>query len=149
LRAIRQAVFDRMAAQGYRHQLMPEITLAVGGKRIPRSFGPAWLPCFRLPAPHGGTVGIRSATFVPAEMAVGPGDDEDWRTLGIGIRRIRLDKQIYAPSEVAVAGFHPRASGDIADWTDGYATIAVPKEARILGLNILALPKAWLIVPGQ
>jgi hypothetical protein len=149
LRAIRQAVFDRMAAQGYRHQLVPEITLAVGGKRIPRSFGPAWLPCFRLPAPHGGTVGIRSATFVPAEMAVGPGDDEDWRTLGIGIRRIRLDKQIYAPSEVAVAGFHPRASGDIADWTDGYATIAVPKEARILGLNILALPKAWLIVPGQ
>jgi hypothetical protein len=106
----------------------------------------AWLPCFRLPA-HSGEITIRSATFVPAEMALGPDDDEDWRELGIGLRRIRIDSRIHAPATIAAAGFHARASGDSIDWTNGNATITVPRETRVIGLNILALPKAWLVMP--
>jgi hypothetical protein len=142
-RAVRQSLFDRLAAQGYRHQIMPDISLVVGGVRLPRSFGLAWLPCFRLP-PHNGKITIRSATFVPAEMALGPEDDEDWRDLGVGIRRIRLDARIHAPAALATGGFHSRGAGDTIDWTNGNATIAVPPETQIIGLNILGLPKAWL-----
>jgi len=148
LRAVRTRIFERLAAAGYRHQVMPDVTLTAGGRKISRSSGMAWLPCFRLPPGHGGEIAIRSATFVPAEMAVGAGDDEDWRHLGVGIRRIRLDGQIFAPREVAVAGFYPRASGDLADWTDGNATIVVPPETSLVALNILALPKGWLVMPG-
>jgi hypothetical protein len=148
LRIVRTKIFERLAAAGYRHQVMPDVTLTAGGRKISRSSGMAWLPCYRLPPGHGGEIAIRSATFVPAEMAVAAGDDEDWRHLGVGIRRIRLDDQIFAPREVAVTGFHPRASGDLADWTDGNATIAVPPETSLVALNILALPKAWLVMPG-
>jgi hypothetical protein len=146
LRAARQILFDRLAAQGYRHRIMPDVSLAIEGVRVGRSFGMAWLPCFRLPG-HRGEITIRSATFVPAEMAIGPSDDEDWRVLGVGLRRIRLDRQIFAPQDLATGGFHPRGASDIIDWTDGNATIAVPRETAIIGLNILALPKAWLIMP--
>jgi hypothetical protein len=146
LRAIRQKLFDRLAAQGYRHRIMPDVSLMVDGVKVGRSFGMAWLPCFRLPG-HGGKITIRSATFVPGEMAVGPSDEEDWRVLGVGLRRIRVDHQIFTPHILAIGGFHPRGAGDIVDWTDGNATIAVPPETTIIGLNILALPKAWLIMP--
>jgi hypothetical protein len=148
LRAVRTKIFDRLAAAGYRHQVMPDVTLAVRGRKISRSSGMAWLPCFRLPPGHGGEIGIRSASFVPAEMAVAAGDDEDWRHLGAGIRRIRLDDQIVAPQEIAVSGFHPRGGGDLADWTDGNATILVPPETKVVALNILALPKGWLVMAG-
>jgi hypothetical protein len=146
LRAVRQSLFDRLSAQGYRHRIMPDVNLFAGGRKIPRSFGMAWLPCFRLPA-HSGEITIRSATFGPAEMALGPDDDEDWRELGIGLRRIRIDSRIHAPATIAAAGFHDRASGDSIDWTNGNATITVPRETRVIGLNILALPKAWLVMP--
>jgi hypothetical protein len=145
LRAIRHSMFNRLTAQGYRHQILPDLSLFAGTRKIPRSFGTAWLPSFHLPA-HTGEVTIRSATFVPAELALGPEDDEDWRELGVGIRRIRLDTHIHAPATLAAAGFHPRAPGDTIDWTDGNATITIPPETRIIALNILALPKAWLIV---
>jgi len=144
-RAIRQSLFDRLSAQGYRHRIVPDVNLFIGTRKIPRSFGMAWLPCFRLPA-HAGEITIRSATFVPAEMALGPDDDEDWRELGIGIRRIRLDTRTHAPATLATSGFHPRATGDTIDWTNGNATITIPPETRTLALNILALPKAWLVM---
>jgi hypothetical protein len=143
LRAVRQSLFKRLTAQGYRHQTVPDVSLVVGGVRLPRSFGMAWLPCFRLPA-HNGEITIRSATFVPAEMALGPEDDEDWRELGVGIRRVRLDERIHAPAAIATGGFHPRGAGDSVDWTNGNGKIAVPPDTKIIGLNILGLPKAWL-----
>jgi len=146
LRAIRQSLFERLAAQGYRHRIMPDVTLSICRINLPRSFGMAWLPCFRLPR-HNGDITIPSATFVPAEMALGPDDNEDWRELGIGIRRIRLDTRIHAPTTIATNGFHPRSPGDSIDWTTGNATIKIPTTTTILGLNIQALPKAWLIMP--
>jgi hypothetical protein len=146
LRAIRHALFDRLTAEGFRHRTMPDVTLIAGTTRIARSFGTAWLPGFDLPA-HAGEITIRSATFVPAEMALGPEDNEDWRELGIGLRRIRLDTRTYTPASLAAAGFHPRSPGDTIDWTNGNATIAIPPKTRTLALNILALPKAWLVMP--
>ncbi len=146
LRAIRQSLFNRLAAHGYRHRIMPDVTLNLGPIRIPRSSGMAWLPCFHLP-PHTGHITICSATFVPAEMALGPDDDEDWRELGIGIRCIRLDSHIHTPASLATAGFHPRGAGDTIDWTNGNATITVPATTNLIALNIQALPKAWLIMP--
>ena len=86
---------------------------------------------------------------VDNQNRLGPSEfGKQTKTEGAGIRRIRLDDQIVAPQEIAVSGFHPRGGGDLADWTDGNATILVPAETSLVALNILALPKGWLVMAG-
>lgn len=143
LRDIRRALLARVTALGYRHRTIPAISLLANGKPIPRAFGAATLPCFRLPPGHDGVWTIRSAAFVPAEMSCGDTDDEDWRELGIAIRRVKLDLKSVALRDIARSGIHPRAAGDVADWTDGNATIEIPKSTTIIGFNVRALPKTW------
>jgi hypothetical protein len=86
---------------------------------------------------------IRSGAFVPAEMSCGAGEDEDWRELGLAIRRVKLDLKSVFLGEIARSGVHRRAPGDAADWTDGHAVIEIPRTTGIIGFNIMALPKAW------
>jgi hypothetical protein len=144
LRGIRQNLLRRVEARGYLHKTMPDIYLMVDGVRIERDFGPASLPCFRLNTAHSGIISIRSASFIPAELSPGSetGDD-DWRELGVAIRRIKLDLHSVAAPEIAESGFYPRASKDIADWTNGNGVVRVPRQTALLGLNISALPKGW------
>jgi hypothetical protein len=145
LRGIRKALFNRTLAMGYLQQTRADLCLLVDGQTIQRGFGVAQFPCFRLNPGHSGLITIRSASFVPAEMSAGQELEDDWRRLGVAIRRVMLDLKSVAAREIARAGFHPRADRDIADWTDGNGVIAVAPETTIIGLNISALPKTWQV----
>jgi hypothetical protein len=143
LRDIRADLFKRTLALGYLQKTMPDISLVVDGQNIERGFGVASLPCFRLPPEHSGVVGIRSASFVPAELSGGAGFEDDWRDLGVAIRRIKLGLKSVSVREIARSGFHPRGAHDVADWTDGFGVIFVPSGTGVIGLNVSALPRVW------
>jgi hypothetical protein len=143
LRDIRADLFRRTLAMGYLQKTLPDISLVVDGETISRGFGVASLPCFRLRPGHSGIVAIRSACFVPAELGAGEADEDDWRALGVAVRRIKLGLKSVPVREIARSGFYPRGAHDIADWTDGYGVISVASDTSVIGLNISALPKTW------
>jgi hypothetical protein len=111
--------------------------------------GTAERPVFRVIGLGPASASIRSGRFVPAEMNDGAGDEDDNRVLGIAISRIRLGLVPVAPRDVAISGFHPRAPGDSADWTDGNGVIALPPNVGGISLSIAALPQAWQPPPGS
>jgi hypothetical protein len=88
-------------------------------------------------------VAIRSASFVPAELSGGATFEDDWRSLGVAIRRIKLGLRSVSVAEIARSGFYPRGAHDVADWTDGNGVISVASDTTIIGLNISALPRVW------
>jgi hypothetical protein len=143
LREIREQIFKRTLALGYRQKTLQDISLIVDGRTIPRGFGVPSLPCFRLEPGHSGIVTIHSAAFVPAEFSGGTAFEDDWRSLGVAIRRIKLGLKSVAVREIARAGFYPRGEQDVADWTNGDGEISVPPDTAVIGLNISALPKVW------
>jgi hypothetical protein len=143
LRAIRTEIFNRVLAMGFRQRVSHDVTLLVDGQKIPRGFGVASLPCFRLEPGHSGIVAIRSASFVPAELSGGATFEDDWRSLGVAIRRIKLGLRSVGAAEIARSGFYPRGEHDIADWTDGNGVISVASDTTVIGLNISALPRVW------
>jgi hypothetical protein len=143
LREIREGIFSRTLALGYRQKTLQDISLIVDGRTMSRGFGAPSLPCFRLEPGHSGRVTIHSAAFVPAEFSGGAAFDDDWRTLGVAIRRIKLGLKSVPVGEIARSGFYPRGAHDVADWTNGDGEISVPPDTTVIGLNISALPKVW------
>jgi len=143
LRQIREEVFQRTLAMGYRQKTLHDISLIVDGQTIPRGFGAPSLPCFRLAPGHSGIVTIHSASFVPAELSGGAAFEDDWRSLGVAIRRIKLGLRSIPVRDIARSGFHARGDHDIADWTNGNGEISVASDTTVIGLNVSALPKVW------
>jgi hypothetical protein len=143
LRDIRTGIFNRMLAMGYLLKTSHDVSLLVDGRAIARSFGVTSFPCFRLEPGHSGIVAIRSASFVPAELSGGATFEDDWRSLGVAIRRIKLGLRSVSVAEIARSGFYPRGAHDVADWTDGNGVISVASDTTIIGLNISALPRVW------
>jgi hypothetical protein len=143
LRAIRDEIFQRTLALGYRQKTMQDISLIVDGRTISRGFGVPSLPCFRLEPGHSGIVTIHSSAFVPAELSGGAAFEDDWRSLGVAIRRIKLGLKSVRVRDIARSGFHPRGEHDVADWTNGDGEISVASDTTVIGLNISALPKMW------
>jgi hypothetical protein len=88
-------------------------------------------------------VTIHSAAFVPAELSGGAAFEDDWRSLGVAIRRIKLGLKSVPVRDIARSGFYPRGEHDIADWTNGNGEISVASDTTIIGLNVSALPKVW------
>jgi hypothetical protein len=119
---------------------LTDIMLWAGGQKYARSGGSVTQPVFDLAQPAT-RVAIRSARFVPAEFS--PGDEDDYRQLGVAVREIRLGRRKFAPCELAVSGFYPRGTHDIADWTDGNGVITVPAWVSRIRLDIAALPLGW------
>jgi hypothetical protein len=128
---------------GYLLRVSHDVSLLVDGRVIPRGFGVTSFPCFRLEPGHSGIVTIRSASFVPAELSGGATFEDDWRSLGVAIRRIKLGLKSVRVAEIARSGFYPRGEHDIADWTDGNGVISVASDTTVIGLNISALPRVW------
>jgi hypothetical protein len=143
LREIREEIFQRTLALGYRQKTLQEIFLVVDGRMIARRSGAPSLPCFRLEPGHSGIVTIHSPSFVPAEFSGGAAFEDDWRSLGVAIRRIKLGLKSVTLRDIARSGIYPRGEHDIADWTDGNGEISVGSDTTIIGLNISALPKSW------
>ncbi|MDE8342779.1 MAG: hypothetical protein POG24_03060, partial [Acidocella sp.] len=98
---------------------------------------------FRLPVGHAGRFVIRSGCFVPAEMSDGEVLDDDWRCLGVAIRRVKLGLATPPIEALAVSGLHPRGAGDSAVWTDGNGVIAVPLDTKFIGLGVQGFPVGW------
>jgi hypothetical protein len=143
LRDIRSQIYNRMLAMGYLLKVSHDVSLLVDGQVIPRGFGVTSFPCFQLKPGHSGIVTIRSASFVPAELSGGATFEDDWRSLGVAIRRIKLGLKSVRAAEIARSGFYPRGAHDIADWTDGNGVISVASDTTVIGLNISALPRVW------
>jgi len=148
LAEIRSTIRARALALGYRPRTLTDFSLWVGGVKHSRVTGTAARPIFRIGPRHPGEVTIRSAVFVPAEITSGDLDIDDNRLLGIAIEKIRFGLQPVPLPRIAIAGFHPRAEHDQADWTDGNATIAVPRHVGTISLKIAALPQGWQSPPG-
>jgi hypothetical protein len=149
LRQVRRELADRAWALGYRKRTLTEVSLWVEGRKFLPIAGTAERPVFRVIGLGPASASIRSGRFVPAEMNDGAGDEDDNRVLGIAISRIRLGLVPVAPRDVAISGFHPRAPGDSADWTDGNGVIALPPNVGGISLSIAALPQAWQPPPGS
>jgi hypothetical protein len=148
LKEIRQSIHDRALELGYQTRTLTDIALWSDGQKYLPVAGHATRPVFRLPGLHSSRVGIRSARFVPAEMPAMHAAEDDYRTLGIAISRIRVGLQPVPAARIAVSGFHTRAPGETADWTDGYGVIEVPSDVRAISLRIEALPQGWLTPSG-
>jgi len=142
LQDLREEIFHRALALGYRQKTAQNISLIVDGRTIPSAGAPA-LPCFRLPPEHSGIVTIHSAAFVPAEFSGGAAFEDDWRALGVAIRRVKLGLKSVPVREIARSGFYPRGAHDVADWTNGDGEISVASDTRLIGLSVSALPKVW------
>lgn len=108
------------------------ILLADGVRVTLRRTGPgAWrarLPrsCHRL--------GLRSASFVPAEVVYGSGD---WRRLGLAVQDLRLDG-IGVPPSAFGAGWHPAEEG--FRWTGGTAEILPGPAAKAAIFELQTAP---------
>jgi hypothetical protein len=149
LRRVRRELADSAWALGYRKRTLTDVSLWVAGKKYLPIAGTAERPVFRVAGMGQAEASIRSGRFVPAEMDEGAGDEDDNRVLGIAISRIKLGLLPVRPRDVALAGFHPRAPGDVADWTDGNGMIALPANVGGVSLSIAALPQAWQPPPGS
>jgi hypothetical protein len=142
---IRRDLRAQAMALGFAVRTLTEVSLWVAGQKYLPAGGSVERPIFRFLKSHPGRAAIRSAKFVPAEFAAGNDDEEDdLRCLGVAISRIRLGHQGFAPRDLEISGFHRRAAGDPADWTDGNAVIAVPADVDTVTLMIEALPQAWV-----
>ncbi len=124
---------------GFQRRAVSEIVLTMGGVNL-AGVHSAPARQYALPCRHGGRALIHSACFIPAEFDAGS-DDE--RRLGIALSGLAFDERDRPADAHALGGFHPRAAGDAALWTDGTGEISIPPQARSLTLRIAALPQAW------
>lgn len=136
LAAVRRSLHERAIGLGFTLECTGPVTLRVDG-RIVRCHGTA---DFILPAKHCGRAEIHSPRFVPA--SVDPGSD-DRRTLGVALAGIRAGRRRFVPEDLALDGFHPRAAGDTASWTNGAGLIRLPLGTRRISLELNALPVTW------
>ena len=143
LHAIRAQLHRRALDCGFRLDRADTVTLWVDGRKAEGDAATG----FTLPPEHDGRAVIRSARFVPA--AIDPAS-EDRRELGIALAWVKAGRRRYIPESLALAGFHPRAMGDAALWTDSAGTIRVPRGARRIAFTIVGGPLAWRAVsPGR
>lgn len=136
LRTVRRRLHARALACGFTMRQESTIDLLIDGCRI----GPAGSGRYVLPRGHGGSAVLRSRRFVPAEFDP---DSEDRRQLGIALAGVRIGKVRVKIDEVALAGFHPRATDDLSRWTDGTGSIRLPQACRTIAFEIAALPLIW------
>jgi hypothetical protein len=98
-------------------------------------------PCATIP-PGTRQLRIVSRSQLPKELDPGL---EDWRRLGVAIRRITLDGRPLDLSEAR--GLHRRAAGEHWRWTDGDASIRLPtlvSPARLRLTLVDGLGRFWL-----
>ncbi|MDE8348198.1 MAG: Hint domain-containing protein [Acidocella sp.] len=146
LRDIRREIFNRATALGFHRapNTLLHLVEEVRGEPMPMTTRAGVnAPGFLLPKGHAGQFVIRSGRFIPAEISDGAVLDDDWRSLGIAIRRVKLGFTKWPVEALAVSGFYPRGEGDSAVWTDGNAVIAVPPETRFIGLSVQGYPVGW------
>ncbi|MDR3521004.1 MAG: Hint domain-containing protein [Acidocella sp.] len=147
LREIRREIFSRATALGFQRRQDTRLHLVetANGEPVPMTIRCAVsAPGFRLPVGHAGRFVIQSGQFIPAELSDGAVLDDDWRCLGVAIGRVKLGFAVRPIEALAVSGVHPRGAGDSAVWTDGNAVIAVPLEARFIGLSVQGFPVGWV-----
>ena len=136
LLAVRQQLHHRAQSEGFRIGTVRDAALWTGGVILPVETA-NWLS---LPAGHDGRVILRSSCFVPA--CVDPASD-DRRTLGVALLALQTDLGEIHLDNCAVEGFHSRASGDAARWTNGRGKIMVPRKAQRVRLHLEAFPRVW------
>ncbi len=144
LRAIRAEIFARTVKCGYSRRHATALSLHHEGGLVAQTSGGVAAPGFRLPARHGGTFLIRSETYIPAEISDGSAPEDDYRRLGIAVRRIKLGLRAVLPQLLAGSGWHGSSAGDSALWTTGEASINVPLDVKFLGMNIQGFPMKWV-----
>ncbi len=146
LRDIRREIFSRATALGFHRKQDAKVHLVEaesGAAVLMTARGGVSVPGFRLPKGHTGRFVIRSGQFVPAEMSDGEVLNDDWRCLGVAIRRMKLGLTVTPIEALAVSGLHPRGAGDSAVWTDGNGVIAVPLDTKFIGLGVQGFPVGW------
>jgi hypothetical protein len=136
LLAVRQQLHHRALAEGFRIDTVRDTALWTGGMILPVETA-GWLS---LPAGHDGRAILRSSCFVPA--CVDPASD-DRRMLGVALAALQTDLGDIHLDDCAVEGFHSRASGDAARWTNGRGEIILPREAQRVRLHLEAFPRIW------
>lgn len=136
LRGVRVALHQRALSLGFTVNAEHDIGLWIDGRRIM----PGTSGRYDLPASRHATAVLRSKRFIPAE--VDPAS-EDRRELGVAIAGLRAGRRRLDIDEIAASGFHPRASGDRARWTDGAGTILLPPTARSIAFELAAVPLLW------
>ncbi|HQT84605.1 MAG: hypothetical protein B7Z58_03830 [Acidiphilium sp. 37-64-53] len=136
LRRSRAALHDRACALGFAPAAAATVGLWIDGRPAARDAAGR----FAVPLVHGGRAIIRSHRFIPAHFD--PGSD-DRRELGVAITTLRAGRRHFNPDDLAQSGFHPRASGDTARWTDGNGVIHLPTCVRSIAVDIAGLPLAW------
>jgi hypothetical protein len=139
----RARLLDRARALGWRHSEAPALAVLAGGRRLPLTRVDSSL---RLRAPAGVTaLRLLSDSFVPAEVLPGSGD---MRRLGVAVASARLAGWDLHPDAFA-EGWHPPRD-EAWRWSDGAATIALPKLTRATDVDIrLAAAGIYWHAPGQ
>ncbi|MGC9270496.1 Hint domain-containing protein [Acidiphilium sp.] len=136
LRTARTRLHSRALKLGFTTCDDRAIRLWVNGRAAPTDAAGR----FTLPLVHTGRAVLRSRRFVPADFDP---TSEDRRELGVAIAGLRAGRRRFDPGDLAETGFHPRAAGDTAIWTDGAGVIRLPPGARSIGIDLAAVPLTW------
>lgn len=136
LRIVRERLHQRALAQGFTAETRGAVELHLGELVLPLEPGRT----VALPARRPSRAVIHSERFVPA--CFDPASD-DRRILGIALSGLRTEYGTLDAKQTVRGGFHPRAPGDVAMWTDGAGEIDIPQGISRFGVDLAGLPRIW------